>query len=186
MEADWEFEVGGGAPVIEARWPGFVDLRSAPERARELVEAIQLPGLAAALQLLNGESSPFWTSKCDFWPELDAHEFDPDELNAANGDTGHAMSCFIDLLAKEEGAWSQAADVEAECIRLCARLSAVPIGCCRVDLVIRSAYIASESLDLGITAYITACGSSAPEARVALQAALSAFAHAISQTSKLQ
>ena len=27
MEADWEVEVGGGAPVIEAFWPGFVDLR---------------------------------------------------------------------------------------------------------------------------------------------------------------
>ena len=35
MEADWEFEVGGDAPVIEARWPGFVDLRRNPERAME-------------------------------------------------------------------------------------------------------------------------------------------------------
>ena len=26
MEADWELEIGGDAPVIEADWPGFVDL----------------------------------------------------------------------------------------------------------------------------------------------------------------
>ncbi len=32
MEADWEFEVGGDAPVIEAHWPGFVDLRQNPEQ----------------------------------------------------------------------------------------------------------------------------------------------------------
>jgi hypothetical protein len=30
MEADWEFEVGGDAPVIDALWPGFVDLRLSP------------------------------------------------------------------------------------------------------------------------------------------------------------
>ena len=28
MEADWEFEVGGEAPVIEASWEGFIDLRN--------------------------------------------------------------------------------------------------------------------------------------------------------------
>jgi len=38
MEADWEFEVGPdtaglAAPVIDACWPGFVDLRHNPERA---------------------------------------------------------------------------------------------------------------------------------------------------------
>jgi hypothetical protein len=40
MEADWEFEVGGDAPVIEAPWPGFVDLRLHPERAWQLSEAL--------------------------------------------------------------------------------------------------------------------------------------------------
>ena len=39
MEADWEFEVGGDAPVIEACWEGFIDLRKTPERARQLPEA---------------------------------------------------------------------------------------------------------------------------------------------------
>ena len=30
MEADWELEIGGDAPVIEAHWTGFVDLRADP------------------------------------------------------------------------------------------------------------------------------------------------------------
>ena len=38
MEADWEIEIGGDAPVIEAHWFGFVDLRIEPSRANELPE----------------------------------------------------------------------------------------------------------------------------------------------------
>ena len=30
MEADWEVEIGGGAPVIDACWDGYVDLRFNP------------------------------------------------------------------------------------------------------------------------------------------------------------
>ena len=38
MEADYEVEAGGEAPVIEALWPGFVDLRLQPERIGEIQE----------------------------------------------------------------------------------------------------------------------------------------------------
>src|SRR5580658_1022540 len=99
MEADWEFEVGGDGPVIEACWAGFVDLRRMPERACDLPESALLPGLAMVLQRLNSEASPFWTSKCDFWPMLEAGEFAPDELDAPPGCAAHAMSCYIDLLS---------------------------------------------------------------------------------------
>jgi len=46
MEAAWEVELGGEAPVIEAIWPGFVDLRLHPEQAWQLPEAAQLHALA--------------------------------------------------------------------------------------------------------------------------------------------
>jgi hypothetical protein len=68
MEADWEFEVEGEtaaaeapipeAPIIDACWPGFVDLRRNPERAWDLPEARQLPALAEALARLNAAASP--------------------------------------------------------------------------------------------------------------------------------
>jgi hypothetical protein len=186
MEADWEFEVGGNAPVIEPFWSGFVDLRRMPERANDLAETAQLPSLAAALKRLNTEPSPIWTSKCDYWPELQPGEFDSDELDAPPGSSGHAAGCYIDLLAKEDREWSLPPSAEATCKRLCTLLGAVSLRCCRVDLIIRRALNASSLAGLGITAYITACGPSADEAKNTLEAALAAFAHAFCCQSKLQ
>ncbi|MGD0732168.1 MAG: hypothetical protein ABR956_12975 [Terracidiphilus sp.] len=179
MEADWEFEAGGDAPVIDAHWPGFVDLRHSPERARQLPEAIQFPALAQALADLNAPQSPVWTSKCDFWPHLEADEFDADELDAPAGCAIHAMGCYIDLLPKGDRQWSLPANAAAACKSLCSRLQAVPLRSCRTDLVIRRAALAPELMDLGITAYLTCCGATESEACVALQAALAAFAGAL-------
>ena len=39
MEADWEFEIGGGAPVIDAPGPGFVDLQHEPRTRRRAAGA---------------------------------------------------------------------------------------------------------------------------------------------------
>ena len=84
MEADWEFEIGDGAPIIEAAWAGFVDLRRTPERVNELPEVAACPFLAESLVQLNASGSPVWTSKCDFWPEVEQDDFDPDELNLSS------------------------------------------------------------------------------------------------------
>jgi len=165
MEADWEFEIGGDAPVIDACWAGFVDLRWNADgerdlhaRIRSLAEVDQFPQLAGALERLNSQHSPVWTSKCDFWPVLVAGDFDPDELDK----------------------------VAASCKDLCARLHAVPLRCCRVDLIIRRASIAADVWDTGITAYFTACGGTLAEAGLTLEATLDAFAGAIVPRSTLQ
>jgi hypothetical protein len=181
MEADWEVEVGAGAPAIEARWPGFVDLRLHPERACQLPEAALLPALAVALAKLNAAASPVWTSKCDFWLAVEPDEFDPDELDAPPGCSAHAMGCYIDLLPRGDRQWELSATAAAGCKRLCGLLRAVPLRCCRVDFVIRRAFIAPDltgpaPMDLGITAYLTACGPSAAEAAQTLTAALEAIA----------
>lgn len=190
MEADWEFEVGGDAtvpnvPVIDALWPGIVDLRQSPERAWQLPEAAQLPGLAEALAKLNDVSSPVWTSKCDVWPHLEPDEFAPDELDAPSG-CACAMGCYIDLLPRRDQQWAVPARAAEDCKHLCGLLRAVPLRCCRVDLVIRRAFITPELMGLGITAYLTACGGSDAEAAVALQAALAAFAGALRDHSTLE
>jgi hypothetical protein len=193
LEADWEFEVGGDAPVIDACWPGFVDLRWAPElagnspnRVRTLQEVAQLPALATALERLNSQRSQVWTSKCDFWPALEPGEFDSDELDAAAGCSAHAMGCYIDLLPKSDQQWPLPGMVAAACGHVCASLHGVPLRNCRVDLIVRRAIIAPDLMDHGITAYITACGSTAGTAKDALQDALHAFAHALCRDSTLQ
>jgi hypothetical protein len=112
MEADWEFELGAdaagqAAPVIDAAWPGWVDLRRSPELARQLPEAAAFPALAEALIRLNSAASPVWSAKCDYWSSLEAGEFDPDELDAPPGCTSHATGCYIDLLPVSEGQWQQ-------------------------------------------------------------------------------
>jgi hypothetical protein len=191
MEADWEFEVGGEAPVIEAAWPGFVDLRRAPQRAWELPEAAAFPALAEALAKLNGAGSPVWSSKCDLWPRLEADEFDPGELDAPPGCAAHAMGCYIDLLPKSNGQGALPAMAEAACRLICGLLRAVPLRCCRADLVIRRAFLSADPtdqgfMDLGVTAYLTSCGASSAEAARALQAALAALADALHSHSTLE
>jgi hypothetical protein len=176
MEADWEFEVGGDAPVIDALWSGFVDLRQHPGRARELQEAAGFPALAAALQELNAPRSPIWTSKCDAWQIAGPDLVDPGELDAEPASATHATSCYIDLLPRTEQQWPLPAQAADWCKELCARLRTIPLACCRADLIIRRAFIAPDRNNLGVTAYLTACGASAAEAGRVLDAALTAFA----------
>lgn len=178
--------MGGDAPVIDALWPGFVDLRATPERAGELAEAVQFVPLAKALEKLNGQHSPVWTCKCDFWPSLGSEDFDGDELDAPSGQSVHAAAVYIDLLPRKGGAWSQPNLAEAAARELCARMHGVPLRCCRADLIIRRAIVAPDQTDLGITAYITTCGATPVGARRTLEAALAAFADAFCPDSTLQ
>ena len=177
---------GLAAPVIEAHWEGFVDLQRQSERAGDLPEAAQVPALAVALARLNAADSPVWTSKCAYWPHLEAGEFDPYELDAPPGYAAHAMGCFIDLLPKSEQQWTLPDLAEKACKRICGLLRVVPLRCCRVDLVIRHAIITPEIMDLGVTAYLTACGESASEAGCVLDEALAAFAGVVKGQSSLE
>jgi hypothetical protein len=186
MEADWEFEIGSDAPVIEACWPGFVDLRQTPNAAWDLPEVIELPALAQVLSRLNLPTSPVWTSKCDYWPAISHGEFDPDELDAPPECAHYGAGCYIDMLPKSDQQWPSPAMISADCKRLCDRLRAVPLRCCRVDLVIRRAAIAPDLWGTGITAYIAACGGAQANAADALQDALRAFGGALCGDSTLQ
>lgn len=160
MEADWEFEIGGNAPVIEADWPGFVNLHDEPTRVDEIVETRSLPGLSEALLLLNEKSSAVWTSKTDvFAPE----QVDADELSSTIDETKFALACYIDILMRSNQAWSSPVIAEQSCRNLCARMREIPLRCCRVDLVIRRAQAADEG-ELGATVYFTACGRTSLEA----------------------
>ena len=191
MESDWEIEIGGGAPVIEANWPGFVDLRPHPERAALLPEAAELPALAEALFMLNAVPSPVWTSKCDLWPVLNVSELNADELDAPPGCATDAFACYIDLLPRAAYPWPTHIDTVEFCKRARSLLRGIALRCCRVDFFIRHAVITAEPhsptlMDRGITAYITACGPSEADAITTLQAALLAFARVLSTQSTLE
>lgn len=179
MEADWELEIGGSTPTIDADWPGFVDLRKYPERARELAESRQLPELADVLVQLNASDSRVWTCKTDVF---DPGDVDPGELDAVTDEATHALACYIDLLPRRDGQWSSPSEIERECRRICAGISTRSLRCCRVDLVIRRAHMPPDSNELGITAYLIASGRAEAEARFRLTECLAIFGEVIAAT----
>jgi hypothetical protein len=178
MEADWEMEIGGGAPIIDAAWPGFVDLRIAPDRVAEIEETRAMPTLADALVRLNHATSPVWTAKCDVWrveEPVDLNELDATPENATHGIACY-LACYVDLLPRSDQQWQSPPQAAAACKALCLGLKALPLRACRADLIVRQAHIAPDTDGLGITAYLTACGADEEAARMQLARALAALA----------
>jgi hypothetical protein len=194
MEADWEVEIGGEAPILDALWQGFVDLRRTPGRVGEIEEAQRLSTLAEALLQLNradlenetgagcdADGFFVWTSKCDFWTtNVSLEPLDPDEMDAYPSECAAGMSCYLDLLPRSVRVFGEL-DVAEKWVRAkVGRLRPLEIRCCRVDLVIRRA-VAGEVDGLGVTAYVTGCGADAREAEAALGRSLDALVHAINE-----
>jgi hypothetical protein len=175
MECDWEFEIAPDSPVIDGAWSEYVNLRVRPEQAFHLTEAITLPTLAETLTLLNAQDSSVWTAKCDVWvPDA----FDPDELDALPGQGTEALACYIDLLPAS-GAWLTMDALAEWCRGLCALLRITPLRQCRADLIVRRAFLTTDQAGLGITAYLTACGATIPDARESLSSAMKLLADAV-------
>lgn len=173
MEADWEVEIGGDAPILDAGWPGFVDLRRHPDAADSLPEVQQFSELGRALRLLNRESSPVWTAKCDFWPlsEVDPHEFDTAGRSSLSG-----FACYIDLFPSNPQLWSTPDQTIGWSRSLCRSLHDLPLRDCRADLVVRTALLHNDQLGFGVTAYLSAVGCNETDARLHLAEALLTFA----------
>jgi hypothetical protein len=171
MEADWEFEIGDDAPVIEVHWPGFVDLRDEPGRIDEIAETKQLPGIAEALARLNSKQSPVWTSKCDVF---DPGQIDRDELSATREEGKFVVSSYIDVLRRSDQVWKPL-DAEQTCRALCSKLQEIPLPRCRLDIVVRQARL-HDINDLGVTVYSTGCGPTPQDAKDRLRECMLAFA----------
>jgi hypothetical protein len=180
MDADWEVEIGGGAPVIEAQWPGFIDLREYPERIGEIAEATAFPPLADLLIRLNSPGSCVWTSKCDVW------EPEPGGL-----------ACYVDFIPHDESIFAEWPRTEGLCRALVESLAertttAVeaagrhPILVAHdqsereatVTLVVRQA-IAGQAEGFGITAYFSAGPLSVPDAKTVISDSMAVFSKAI-------
>ena len=165
MEVDWEVEIGGGAPLIEADWPGFIDLRSHPHRVHEISEASDFPPLAALLLALNSMRSPLWTSKCDLW------EPEPNERAA-----------YLDLLPCVGRVFTHWQQAEAFCREFVGRLAPFALPDldpeCSITLVVRQA-IAGDLEGFAITAYLNAKAASQADAAAALATIMAVFADAL-------
>lgn len=184
MEADWEVEVGGGAPVIEAHWPGFINLRAEPVRITDVAETRAFPPLADLLLTLNSVGSPVWTSKCDVW------EPEPG-----------ALACYVDLLPLRGEVFAEWERAEAFCRVLVKRMAprAVPpsesqpgrhpilissdeIGSApTITLVVRRA-ITERAEGFGVTAYFSADSGCSPDVATAIENAMVAFSNAFAPT----
>ena len=171
MEADWEVEIGPEAPVIEALWSEFVDLRATPERLSEIAEGNQLPALSSALTALNAAESPFWTTKCDVWTP---DSIDPDEMAASLEESAATQACYIDLLPRGTLVFPDLAIAERWAHATVDVLRRLPGFCCRVDLILRQALV-GEIEGFGVTAYLSGCGTDGVNANIALSSALIAF-----------
>lgn len=172
LEADWEFEIGGDAPVIDAAWSGFVDLRQSPRRVDEIPEAVRLSAMRDALLRLNVPQSPLWTAKCDVWQ---LEEFDADEMGANPETANEGVGCYVDLLPSSPEQWASPRLAQQCCEAWRVALRKLPLANSRVDFVIRRAWIAPDLESTGITAYIAACGADLSSARDNLDAALHAL-----------
>lgn len=178
MEVDWEVEVGGGAPVIDALWPGFIDLRRSPERLAEIVEAAASPALSGLLRALNGPASPLWTAKCDLWLPENA-DLKIDQLaglgTAAVRAEPLALACYVDILPCDGKVFSQWEQAEALCRSWIALLAAVSLPGAAAELIVRQA-LAGQAEGYGVTAYLSAKAESWPAALALFATALDAFA----------
>ncbi len=176
MEADWEVEIGGDAPVLDAAWPGFVDLRMRLEAIGELPEVAEFPPLRDALERLNAGSSPVWTAKTDFWPLT---SIDPYEFDAPGESCGFGYACYLDVFATEMYDWSSVDQVTAWCRSQCTQLHPISLRACRVDFVVRAAVLPGGHAGLGVTVYVSAAGPDNEDARRRLAEALGACADTV-------
>jgi hypothetical protein len=177
MEADWEIELGGDAPIIDVCWSGFVDLRRSPEKVCDLAEVLQLPALAPALLRLNSSESLLYTAKCDVWQvaEIDPLEFDAPQETPAQG-----MAVYVEQVPCAPRLWSDHDWAIVWCRALCTCLRNAPLRCSRVDLVIRHAIRAPDlEHEIGVTAYLAACGPTIEAASAQLESLLAIFADSI-------
>ena len=135
--------------------------------------------LGRALLALNQSGSPVWTAKCDYWPRLEQGSWDADEMDATPGEATCAAGCYVYLLPKNDRQWTLPSLAEQDCRTWCARLADVRLHCCRLDLMVRRAWLPGERMETGITAYLTACGATETSASDRLAECLRTLAEAL-------
>ena len=183
MEADWSVEIGAGLPVIDANWPGFIDLRRDLHSLDSISEAVAEPVLRQALVALNDPGSLVFTSKCDVWA-LTKDEIDPDEFGCAPHEPcSTGLASWIDIIARDAVLFASFETHEAWVRRAAEQLHAEAAACGQVDLVLRAAEAGSRD-GFGITLYTAGCGADTQAAHAAWERAVYAAVAATMRESR--
>ena len=172
MEADWSVEIGTDFPMIVVPWEGFVDLRRDPLLASALSETANLPSLAQSLIKLNLETSPVFSSKCDFWL-LSADEIDPLEFGAEKEDAEQGIACYIDIIARSVPLFTSFPAHETWVRSATNKMRGIRMPQAHIDLVIRPS-IVDERDGYALTLYVASCGATGDAAPAIFRAALEA------------
>lgn len=185
MEADWSVEIGPGLPCIDGSWEGFVDLRSTPIAVDSVHAAAEHLGLRAALLALNAATSPVFTTKCDTWALAEA-DIDPYEFGASADQAHSGFASYIDILERSGANFESFTFHEQRVRELTAYLRAINLENCRVDFVLRAAFVQDKS-GYGLTLYAAACGANDASAYASWKQVLAAAAAAtIATAAQLQ
>jgi hypothetical protein len=176
VEADWSVEIGAGLAVIEADWPGFVDVRRHPFRLAEIAEANAYPALRDVLIELNDPFSRMFSVKSDVWA-LETGEIDADEFGCTVSETRAGLASYVDLVLLDDLLFSAFAWHERWVRAATDRLHVLELSGGRVELVVRVAVVGGRE-GFGVTLYAAGCGVDTQAARRAWQQVLSASAAA--------
>jgi hypothetical protein len=175
MEADWTVALAPGDPIVAVPWAGpedkirsfkFVDLRLGAHQVDEIEEARSTPALRSALLVLNADTSPLWTAKCDAWTssvDEGAEPFDPYEMDADPGEVAFGAGSYVDLLPRDVG-FRAGFERQEHWIRAVTEvLRSTPASAARVELVLRRAEVEGAS-GFAVTWFVEGCGSTAQRA----------------------
>ena len=172
MEADWSVEIGADLPVIDAAWPGFVDVRHHPFQLAEIAEANAYPALRDALIELNDPFSQMFSVKSDVWA-MEPDEIDPYEFGCPSDEVQVGLASYIDIVLWDHLLFSAFPWHERWARAVVDVLHTRELTSGRVDLVVRPA-LARGHEGFGVTLYAAGCGVDSQAARASWQRVLHA------------
>ncbi len=189
VETDWSVECGADDPWVVLPWTRkdasihYIDLRVAPDRLREIPEAVQYDCIEQALHRWNQPSSPVYTAKCDVWTY-------PSDLFDAADLPGHAWAqgSYIDLIPASRRIFASFAAKENLLRAWSTAAKQIPLENARCEWTLRRARILPSSVKtraslpdapaldgFATTLYVWGYGSSQRTAREAWAASLTAL-----------
>ncbi|MHB1745108.1 MAG: hypothetical protein ACYCRE_10120 [Acidobacteriaceae bacterium] len=187
MQCDWTVACAADDPEVVVPWAGkdpslrYIDLRSAPEAMKEILEAAEYRCVAAALQRWNQPDTFLFTAKCDVW-SYPAKLFDAEDLPGF----AYAHGSYIDLLPIDAEMFSSFSACERQLRAWTEIARSIELPASRCEFTLRPARVFSASSEqasatgsaqngFATTLYVWGYGASPESAASAWATALEAM-----------